>query len=308
MTILLSTGDSDNNQLWQQELQKHTDLPVSIYPEIDTPEDINYALVWKHPQGDLARYPNLRAILSLAAGVEHIILDPELPRVPIVRLADPAMSQAMANYCLYWTLAYQRRFDLYPRQQRNSQWQSHSYPENADFTVGLLGLGAIGGVIATALAGNGYKVKGWSNRPKNLASVTSYSGQQQQAEFLADLDLLVNCLPHTQATTGMINADFLQMLSPGCFFINIGRSSVLQQHDFVQALDNGSLAAATLDVFDHEPLIEDSPFWQHPQVHVTPHIAGPTRATTAAPLVVANIQRIENDEQPFPLYQPRQGY
>ena len=308
MTILLSAGSAQANDTWQQQLQTATPIPIATYPNIANPDAIRYALLWQHPHGDLHRYRNLAAIFSLGAGVEHLTTDPQLANLPIIRLVDPAMSTAMAHYCLYWTIAYQRRFDLYNKQQQQGQWQPQPCPATQDFSVGILGLGQIGSAIATAIANQGYAVSGWSQSAKSIPRVTSFVGEQQRKQFLAGIHLLINCLPLTPATTNLIDSNFLAQMNQGSFIINIGRGATLVEQDLCCALDSGQIAAATLDVIDQEPLAAHSAYWQQPSLHITPHISGPTFPATATAIILANIERIEQGQQPFPLYDSTKGY
>ncbi|RED48567.1 2-hydroxyacid dehydrogenase [Aestuariispira insulae] len=308
MTILLN-NNGYGNACWAREItQLLPDMSVHVYPDIPDPMAIRYALVWDHPDGDLQRYPNLRAILSLGAGVEHLTRDPDLPNVPVIRLADPAVARDMAHHSLYWVLNFHRHYHRYATQQPQKHWQRHQASAPADFQVGVLGLGQIGQTVARTIAGNGYAVSGWDLSEKHLPQIACHHGGDALAGFLTGLDLVINCLPLTPATAGMIDDDFLARLPEGAFLVNISRGGVIDHDALLGVLDRGYLAAAALDAFETEPLPETSPLWQHDGIHITPHMSGATYARSAARIVAENIHRLERGETPYPLYDRRRGF
>jgi len=298
-------GDSDS---WRLALQTALpQMPVYTFPDIADPNRIHYAVVWHHPHDDLLRYDNLRAILVLGAGTDHIDQAPELPDVPIVRLIDPAVGTDMSQYVLYWVMHFQRGYQTYRQQQREKVWQRYEYPLAGDYQVTVLGAGLIGTFIAERLAMNGFKVNVWSRNAREQPSdVQYYHGESGLRAALQTTQVLVNCLPLKAATHKMINNDLLSTLPNGAFFINVSRGAVVDDQALLTALDTGHLSAVALDTVTTEPLPTNHPYWAHPCVHLTPHMSGATYPRTAAKVIADNIIRLEHGEKPFPIYTPPQ--
>lgn len=257
---------------------------VRIWPDTGNPADIRYALAWRPPAGALATVPNLELIVSVGAGVDHLLKDPELPAVPLVRFVDPDLTERMVEYVGSQVLFHQRRMTDLALQQRDKIWRYVPEPAARDVRVGVMGLGVMGTASLAALKGFGYQLSGWSRTPKSLPGVRCFAGKAQFDTFLASTDILVCLLPLTADTQGILNRDLIRKLSrsgrserlPGPVLINAGRGGQQVGADILAALDAGELYAASLDVFDTEPLPETSPFWTHPRVVVTPHSAAET--------------------------------
>lgn len=289
---LLFLSPDDPADAWRAELQARLPgLDVRIWPEVGDPAEIDVALVWRPPQGELARYPNLRAILSLGAGVDGLIADPDLPDVPVARMVDPSLTRTMTEYVLLAVLRHHREFDRFERAQHARDWAYAFPPQAADRQVGIMGLGELGSAAAHRLVGHGFQVLGWSRSPKALDGVVSYAGRSELHTFLHRTDILVCLLPLTADTLGILDAATFAELPHGAFVINVARGQHLVEDDLVEALDSGHLAGATLDVFREEPLPRSSPLWTNPKVLVTPHVASYSVPATAADGVVANIRR-----------------
>ncbi|WP_051560155.1 2-hydroxyacid dehydrogenase [Marinobacterium jannaschii] len=308
MSILLNNNGYDNRS-WLEALSRlMPERRIHIFPEIDDIEairkEIEFAVVWDHPRGDLIRYPNLRAILLLGAGTEAIDQETQLPDVPVVRLVDPEVLNDMALYALYWVMNFHRQYDRYREQQRDAHWQRHEICAPQDYRVTVLGLGMVGRTVASTLARNGYQLSGWDRFPQEIEDVHCFSGDTQLASAFADTDVLVNCLPLNAATQHFIDRHLLALMPQGSYLINVSRGAVINDQHLIEQLDNGHIAHAVLDAFASEPLPQANPFWHHSKVTVTPHMSGATYARSAARLVADNIQRIENGAQPFPLHQP----
>lgn len=270
--------------------------------EIEQRTDVRYALVWNPPAGTLASFPNLRAIFSLGAGVDHILRDPSLPKqVPIVRVVDDNLSMRMAEYVVLHCLMIsreQRRLDF---QQANRAWVSELPVISSDVRVGLMGLGQLGRHTAERLRDIGFRVAGWSTTRKELIGVESFAGDEELPSFLQRTDILVSLLPHTPKTRKLIDRDVFRQLAKdgslgGAAFISAGRGTVHVESDILSALDAGDLIAAVLDVFEGEPLPNDSPLWGHPRVTITPHCAAVTDPRSVVTSVLANIARHESGE------------
>lgn len=298
MAILLNNDGHWHDQ-WRAAIEKH--MPgreVQEFPNIKDPDDIDYALVWKHPPGDLERYPNLKAVFSLGSGVDYIDAFPTLPDAPIFRLIDTNMADDMALYTLYWTIHFQRMFGTYQAQQREAQWARYPTPLAPEFKVSMLGLGAIGAHIAKALAANGFDVSGWSRSPKNIAGVNCVHGEGGLNSILPETDVLVCCLPFTKATYEFLDLAVLSRLKKGAGVINISRGAVINESDLLTLLDSGHVGGAALDVFHTEPLPINSRFWSHPNVHVTPHMSGATNPDTAVQIIARELAGFEQGIMP----------
>lgn len=302
MAVLLNNHGEDNGP-WKEALaQGLPSLEIVEYPEVGDPETIRYAVIWHHPHGDLARYPNLKAILLLGAGTDHIDQDVGLPDVPIVRLIDPDVGIDMAHYVCYHVLHFHRQYDRYEEQKTARLWERHKVARAKDFRVTVLGLGRIGKFIAERVADLGYQVCAWSRSQHQVDRVTCYSGASGLQDVLAKTDLLVNCLPLNKDTDKLIDYAMLTLMPKGGYLINISRGAVIEDAALIAALENGQLSAAALDTFAVEPLPQDSPYWTMHNVIVTPHMSGATYARSAVQPIVENILRIEDGEQPFPIH------
>ncbi len=266
-------------------------LDFRIWPEVGDPAEIDVALVWQPPPGELARYPNLRAILSLGAGIDGLLAQPGLPDVPIARMVDPSLTRTMTEYVVLATLRHHRQFDRFEREQRAARWSFALPPQATDRRVGVMGLGVLGSAAAAGLASQGFPVAGWSRKPRELAGIESFAGRAGLAAFLARTDILVCLLPLTRDTAGILNAATFAGLPRGAYLINVARGAHLVEADLIAALDAGQLEAATLDVFREEPLPPDNPLWRHPKVLITPHVASYASPLTAADGVAENIRR-----------------
>lgn len=310
MVVLLVTAHADQVELWRARF--HEQLPgvdLRIYPDLGDPAAIEVAMAWKAPHGALARLPRLKLICSLGMGVDHLLDDPTLPRdVPIARLVDPDMVAQMSEYALYAVLHFHRRFDVYARFQGEQRWEELPLPHTDRRRVGVMGLGEIGADCAGKLASLGFRVSGWSRGPKVLPGIACYGGEAQLREFLGAAEILLAVLPLTAATAGLVNAQTLALLPKGACFINIARGGLVVEEDLLAALDSGHIGGAMLDVTQVEPLPAGHPLWRHPNVRITPHIAGLTNPDTAMAPIAANIRRLMAGEPPHHIVDRSRGY
>lgn len=307
---LLFASTVDSAARWKGELSRLADrLDIRIWPDIGDPAEIDYALVWRPEPGLLASLPRLKLILSLGAGVDHILCDPQLPPgVPIVRLVDPYLIDAMSEYAALQVLRLHRRDLDYQAQQQAGIWRELPQKTAAERTVGLLGFGEIAQNAARKLATLGFAVAGWSRRGRPVADFRVYAGSAGLPDLLAASEILVCLLPLTAETEGILCARNFALLPPGASLVNAGRGGHLVEEDLIPVLDSGQLSAAALDVFRQEPLPPAHPFWRHPRILVTPHIAGLTNPATAAPIVLDTIRRFE-EGRPLPSQvDPARGY
>ncbi|HEY1362183.1 MAG TPA: glyoxylate/hydroxypyruvate reductase A [Xanthobacteraceae bacterium] len=272
---------------------------IRLWPQgMGDPQDIAYACVWHAPPALLARLPRLRVIFSLGAGVDHVMLGAALPDVPIVRIVDPDLTMRMTEYVVLHVLMHHRRQRRYDSQQRERLWHEHDQPPAGEVAVGVMGLGVLGCDAASVLCRLGFRVVGWSRRPRTVAGVETFHGRDGLEAFLRRTEILVCLLPATPATAGILQLDLFRRLkhdgpAGGACLINAGRGSLQVESDILAALAEGSLAGATLDVFASEPLSADSPFWMHPRVTVTPHNAAAIRPRALVANVLRQIDRFE---------------
>jgi glyoxylate/hydroxypyruvate reductase A len=269
-------------------------------------EDIDVALIAAPPRGTFGRMPNLRLVQSLWMGVEKLLADPELPRrVPLARMVDPGMVAAMSETVLAHVLDWHRHFWTYRLWQREAKWRQRRQFMAQDRRVGILGLGELGTDAAGKLLALGFRVCGWSRRPKNVPGVHCSTDLN---EILSMSDAIVCLLPLTAQTRGILNKEaFARVRKDGCL-INVARGGHVVVPDLLAALDSRHLAHAYLDVFDEEPLPAGAPLWTHPGVTVTPHIAALTEPRTAVPAIVENIERVRRGETPLHLVDFAAGY
>jgi glyoxylate/hydroxypyruvate reductase len=277
-------------------------------------DSIRYALSWHHPPGALKDLPNLRVILSLGAGVDHLFSDHALPDRPIVRVVDPDLTNRMSEWVVMHALVHLRQLRRYERQQGGRVWDDDdSQPKASDVQVGVLGLGVMGKDAVAKLRALGFKVAGWSASPKSLPDVTGFSGADGLKRMLAQTDTLVVLLPLTEATRGIINASLLSQLKHdgplgGPILINAGRGGLQVEADILAALNSGALKGASLDVFEREPLPRDSRLWSHPAVYISPHNAAISSPKAIAALVARQIEAHERGEPLAHVVDRRRGY
>jgi glyoxylate/hydroxypyruvate reductase A len=295
--ILLSVQGM-NPRRWYELLSQSREVVL----EPDGPEDptIIYAAVWGHRPNLLARLPNLRAIFSLGAGVDHILADPGLPSVPIIRVTDEDLAQRMNEYVVWRVLDHHRQGALYRVQQKRRLWRDPPQPAAKAVAVGIMGMGNLGRAAAGALLALGFRVNGWSRSERPMPGVTGFSGRSGLRPFLVATDILVVLLPLTQETRGIIDYRLLRQLrggQGGAILINAGRGRLQRDDDILKALEDGTLKEASLDVFETEPLPKTSPLWTHPKVFVTPHSAAISDPDSLVGPMLARMEALERGEE-----------
>lgn len=299
MSIVIIRQD-DKIELWKKALQDAApDIGIYSYLEDHPTDEIEMALVWKHPKGTLAKYSNLKYIASSGAGVDFIFEDETTPKnIPITRVVDTMLASDMSEYVIAAIFSHIKGFYQYKIQQTKSLWKPKQYHRIADFTVGILGLGALGAVLAKDLVSFGFKTQGWSNSQKDISNVKSFAGQGELPDFLASSEILVCLLPLTNETAGILNKNLFSQLPKGAFVINAARGGHLVDQDLIEMLDSEHLSGATLDVFHQEPMSVDHPFWLHEKVHITPHYASVSDTASVVPQIIENYRR---NQQGMPL-------
>jgi glyoxylate/hydroxypyruvate reductase len=299
---LLIHGGTDN---WSPERWKHRfdavcrDRRVFLLPDPSLdPAEVRYAAVWKPGAGELAAFPNLRVIFNLGAGVDALIADASLPKVPIVRVAVDDLTMRMTEYVVLHALAHHRQ-EIYLRAlQREKRWEpKYQWPASA-ISVGIMGLGNLGANAAEALKVLGFRVSGWSRLAKNIPGVTYFHGREGLEPFLRQTNILVCLLPLTAETRHILDRSLVAMLDRNSplgapVLINAGRGGLQNEAELLDCLNDGTLGAATLDVFETEPLPADSPFWTHPKVLLTPHNAADTDPDAISRYVAGQVERYE---------------
>ncbi|MGA7776907.1 MAG: glyoxylate/hydroxypyruvate reductase A [Paraburkholderia sp.] len=262
----------------------------------------NFAVVWRPPRELFARREGLRAVFNLGAGVDAILaLEREhpgtLPRdAQLVRLEDTGMAPQMAEYVAHAVLRYMRRFDEYERQQSERRWKVLDAHPRETFTIGVLGVGVLGTHVARALVPFGMPVRGYSRGARQIEGVTTYAGEAQFEAFLSGVKVLVNLLPHTPDTHDVLNSRVFSKLARGAYLINVARGAHLVEQDLLNALTDGQIAAATLDVFREEPLPVNHPFWQEPRITITPHSSAQTLRAESVVQVAQKIVALSRGE------------
>jgi glyoxylate/hydroxypyruvate reductase A len=285
------------------------DRDIRYWPDTGDTAAIDYALVWHPEPGLLASLPNLKLIVSLGAGIDHILRDPNLPRgVPILRLVDPHMTQAMCEYIALQVLRLHRQDIGYRAQQVAAEWRELPQKNAAERRVGILGFGILGQAAGRALRSLGFDVAGWSRTAKTVPGFATHAGTAGLDEMLSRSDILVCLLPMTPETENILDAGLFARLPRGAGLVNAGRGRHLIEADLLAALDSGQLSAAVLDVFRDEPLPPGHPFWRHPRIVVTPHVAADTHPPTALPIIAAAIRDCEAGRPVANLVDPARGY
>ena len=284
-------------------------IELRVWPEVGRAEDVIFAMCWQHPFGELKKYPSLKCIASLGFGVDHVLRDPDLPAgVPVTRIVDQGMIDAMSAYVLTAVLSYTGQFHLYRQDQAQKQWKARRPKHPREVRVGIMGLGNLGADAARKLRSLGFPVSGWSRTAKALEGISCFTGNEGLEGFLSRTDILICLLPLTPATAGILNRQTLSQLPAGAYVINAARGEHLVEEDLLAALERGQISGACLDVFRKEPLPESHPFWSHPRVTVTPHVASLTYPKAVVPQIIDNYHRVRAGQSPLHVVDVQRGY
>ena len=255
--------------------------------------DIKVAFVWKHPPGIFKHYPKLQYIASFGAGVDFLLDDKEVPNVPITRVVDPVLASDMSEFTIGAILAHLKNFHKYASDQSKGIWEPLGYRRIDDIHVGIMGLGALGLKLYEDLKALKFNIIGWSKSTKKLKNIKTYSTNAGLGEFLSLSDVLVCLLPLTDETRGILNKELFSQLPRGAYVINVARGGHLVDADLVDMIDSGHLSGACLDVYHQEPLNADHPFWNHPKIFMTPHVASVSDAESVVPQLLDNYNRFK---------------
>lgn len=295
---------------WRKALQREDpNIDFRTLATIGNPDEIDCVMAWRPPAGTFARLRNLKLVYATGVGVDGLLADADRPRgIPVARVSDEHQSRDMANFVLGAVLRHHLRFDQYARQQTETKWHIPRHVSTADRRVGVMGLGSLGKPTAETLASVGFSVSGWTRTKRiDARNVSCFVGEKEQQEFLRHADILVCMLPLTPETRGIIDAKLLSHLPKEAAIINVGRGGHVIEKDLLAALDS-HLSGATLDVFEQEPLPADHPFWRHPKIFITPHVATIVNPYTAAPQVAENLRRMHTGQPLINLVDEARGY
>ena len=300
LLIINGSGDNWGPDPWMQRFRQRLPGRRIVFPPdaAAVQDSIRYAAVWKPQPGLLATFPKLEVIFNLGAGVDALMQDTTLPKVPLVRVVNQDLTMRMTEYIVLHCLMHHRRQRRLDEAQRLGDWYAKDQWPASAVRVGILGLGALGRDAAEVLMRIGFQVAGWSRSPKSVTGVRCYHGDDGLAPFLAGTDILVALVPLTETTRGILNRRLFAGLARNGVLgrpvlINAGRGGLQVEADILACLDDGTLGAATLDVFHTEPLPAESAFWRHPKVTVTPHNAADSDADAISDYIAAQILAFE---------------
>ncbi len=295
--ILAMPGDNTSSPWVQAFGAALPGVRISVWNPDGPAVDADVAVVWHPPAALFEREKKLRMVFNLGAGVDGLLAVPTLPKdLPVVRLEDAGMTVQMAEYALHALWRASRQFDAYQQAQQRQEWRMLPVTRRHDWPVGVMGMGKIGTRIAQAISQFEYPVAGWARSPRELENVECFAGSDKLPAFLARTRVLINTLPLTPDTRDILNRDTFAQLLPGAYIINVGRGEHLVEEDLLQALADGHVAGATLDVFRTEPLPAQHPFWLHPAITVTPHSSARTMRSESVAQIAAKILQLDRGE------------
>ena len=308
-TVLIKLGGESADDYIEEMHRLEPRLKIREWPDVGSPGEVDIAMVWKMPHGELAKFPNLKLIISMAAGVDHVLSDPQRPAgVPIVRVTDPHMARSMGHWFLMNILRLHRETAHFDNLRAEKIWPPEIAFDTDAISVGILGLGYLGTHVAQMLKAVGLRVQGWSRTQKNLDGIQSFSGKVGLDQMLSNTNYLACLLPNTPATEGIMSLNCFNKMPRGSYVLNAGRGSQLVEADLLQALDNGQIKGAALDVFETEPLPRDHPFWTDTRILMTPHHAAEVFLPAAAQTFLENIYSIRNNQPLTGLVNEELGY
>ncbi|MCY0106772.1 glyoxylate/hydroxypyruvate reductase A [Pseudomonas monsensis] len=294
---LLYKADPVRGEQWKTLFAEHApDIEWRAWPDIGDPTDIKYLAAWQAPEDLQTLLPNLQVLFALSAGVDQLDLSRIPPSLPVVRLLDPGITQGMCEYASFAVLGLHRDMLRYRQQQIARCWQAHLLQPAHKRRVGVMGLGTQAQQILATLQPLGFALKGWARSAHRIAGVECFAGREQLPAFLSQCDIVMCVLPLTEQTRGILDRELFRQLPRGAALINMGRGGHLVEEDLLEALDNGQLSGAVLDVVQKEPASADHPFWDHPQILLTPHIAAMTQPESAFGVLLENIRCFERGE------------
>ena len=284
------------------------ELPFRLWPDVGDPAEVRYLAVWAPPENIGATFRNLELVFSVGAGVDQLDFSQLPSQVPLVRMLEPGIAEGMVEYVTMAVLALHRDLLPFIAQQRAQTWREIRITPAAKRRVAIMGLGLLGQAVLDRLKHFGFPLAGWNRSPRAIEGVSCYAGTQALPEFLARADILVCLLPLTDETRGILNAGLFDAMPHGARLVNVGRGGHLVETDLLDALERGVLSNAVLDVAEQEPLPAGHPFWIHPKILLTPHIASMTTPETAVEFVLDVIARHRRGETLPGLVDRQRGY
>jgi glyoxylate/hydroxypyruvate reductase A len=306
---ILYRSDAARAAGWARYFAEHApDLDFRVWPEAGDLDEIEYLIAWQVPPDFLAQLPRLKVLFSSGAGIDHIDFSAVPAHVPVVRMVEPGIINGMVEYVSLAVLALHRDFFDYVAAKEKRAWKPIEVLPAAARTIGVMGMGSLGCAVLARLASYGFRMRGWNRSARAMDGVETFTGAGQLQPFLQGCDILICLLPLTPATRGILNRELFSALPEGAALINVGRGPHLVEADLLEALDSGRLSRAILDVTDPEPLGAEHPFWTHPRVFLTPHVASMTQPETAAPILLENVRRLQRGEAPSDVVERARGY
>lgn len=306
---MLYKADPVRGRIWAEVFAAQaSDIEFHIWPERGDPARVDYLVAWDPPLDWAAGFPNIKVLFSSGAGVDQLELSQVPQHIQVVRMVEPGIVQGVVEYVTMSVLMLHRHMPKYWHQQAHAIWRSIPAVPASSCHVGVMGLGVLGQAVLQRLIAFGYQRHGWSRSPKEIPGVTTFAGEGGLEPFVASCDILICLLPLTEATRGVLGQRVFSALRPGASLINAGRGPHLDATALLEALDSGRLSHAILDVTEPEPLPALHPFWNHPRITLTPHIAGSTRPETAAQALLANIRRHQRGEPLHDAIDRMKGY
>lgn len=306
---LLYKADPVRGEHWRRLFAEHApDIEWRAWPDLGDPRDIQYLAAWQAPDDVETLLPNLQVLFALSAGVDQLDLGRLPTTLPVVRLLDPGISQGMCEYASFAVLSLHRDMLRYRQQQAERCWQAHRLMPAGQRRVGVMGLGLQARQILASLKTFDFALSGWARSEHDIDGVACFAGDEQLPAFLGQCDIVLCVLPLTEQTRGILNRQLFQHLPKGAALVNMGRGGHLVEADLLEALAGGQLSAAVLDVLEQEPAPMDHPFWHHPQILLTPHIAAMTQPESAFGVLLENIRRHQRGESMLGLVDRERSY
>lgn len=294
---LLHASDPERGRIWRDIFAAEApDIGFADPADPYDPAAIRYLAAWNPSTDLIAGLPALEVLFSIGAGIDQFDMASLPPHIRVVRMIEPGITQGMVEYVTMAALALHRNLIDHGIAQREGRWAPIKLVPARQRRVGVMGLGHLGQAVLAALAPFGFALSGWSRSAHAIDGVDCFAGAADLSAFLTGCDVLICLLPLTAETRGILCRKTLSQLPRGASLINVGRGPHLVEQDLLSLLDEGHLTGAVLDVFDPEPLPAAHPFWAHPRILMTPHVASMTRADSAARALIANIRRHETGE------------
>lgn len=306
---ILYRSDAKRAAAWASYFAEHApDLDFRVWPDAGKLDEVEYLIAWQAPAGFLSTLPRLKVLFSSGAGVDHVDFSAVPAHIPVVRMVEPGIINGMVEYVSLAVLALHRDFFDYVAAKAERVWSPLEVPPASARSIGVMGMGSLGRAVLERLATYGFRLRGWNRSVRHMDGVESFAGPDQLQPFLEGCDVLICLLPLTPETRGILNRKLFSALPAGAALINVGRGPHLVDADLIEALDSGRLSRAILDVTDPEPLPAEHPFWTHPRVFLTPHVASMTQPETAAPILLENVRRHRRGEPLLNLIDRSRGY